>query len=79
MTGKPLQIYLRPDQDQALRALAARQDKSLAELIRHGVDLVLSEIPPGDDPALNVIGLGRSGRSDLATEHDRHLARAARR
>lgn len=79
MTGKPLQIYLRPEQDRALRALASRQDTSLAELIRRGVDLLLSEIPLDDDPALKVVGLGRSGRSDLSAEHDRHLARATRR
>jgi hypothetical protein len=77
--GKPLQIYLRPDQDQALRALASRQETSLAELIRRSVDLFLSELPLDEDPVLKVIGLGHSGRSDLSTQHDRHVARGARR
>lgn len=79
MSRKPLQIYLRPEQDQALRALASRRDTSLAELIRNSVDLLLAGTDPDDDPALKVIGLGRSGRSDLSASHDSYAAQRTRR
>ena len=39
MPTKPLQIHLRPDQDAALRALAAREEASLADLVRQLVGL----------------------------------------
>jgi hypothetical protein len=74
LTKQPLQIYLKPSQDQALRALAEREGVSLAELIRRSIDKYLAELPPEDDPAMDLIGLGRSGRGDLSTNHDRYLA-----
>ncbi len=74
LTKQPLQIYLKPAQDQALRALAEREGISLAELIRRSIDKYLAELPPEDDPAMDLIGLGRSGRGDLSTNHDRYLA-----
>ena len=77
-TGKPLQIHLRPDQDMTLRAVAAREGTSLAELIRRSIDLYLSGLPVGEDPALRLVGLGRSGRSDLAECHDEFLVETGR-
>jgi hypothetical protein len=74
LTKQPLQIYLKPAQDQALRALAEREGVSLAELIRRSIDKYLAELPPEDDPAMDLIGLGQSGRGDLSTNHDRYLA-----
>jgi hypothetical protein len=74
LTKQPLQIYLKPAQDQALRALAEREGVSLAELIRRSIDKYLAELPPEDDPAMDLIGLGRSGRGDLSTNHDHYLA-----
>ena len=32
----------------------------------------LSELPIEDDPAMNVIGLGKSGKTDLAEKHDKY-------
>ncbi len=74
LTKQPLQIYLKPAQDQALRARAEREGVSLAELIRRSIDKYLAELPPEDDPAMDLIGLGRSGRGDLSSNHDRYLA-----
>jgi hypothetical protein len=79
MTVRPIQIYLRPAQDQALRALAARRGTSIAEVIRCSVDRYLLALPAEEDPALRLVDLGGSGRSDLAARHDEVLAKAGRR
>lgn len=78
LTKKPIQIYLEPTQDKALRVLAQRKGTSLAALIRRAIDHYLAELPVEEDPALQVIGLGRSGREDLASKHDDHLTALAR-
>jgi len=79
MRERPFQIYLRPDQDRALRQLAEKEKVSIAELVRRGVDRVLMDMPLKEDPAMRLIGLGESGKGDLARAHDRYLARAHRR
>ena len=71
---KPMQVYLRTDQLDALRALAKRRGESMAGLIRVGVDRLLQEVPPEDDPLLEVIGLYDSGIGDLSEKHDEYLA-----
>lgn len=73
LTKSPLQVYLRQDQMDSLRVLAERQEVSLSELVRQGVDRLLLEIPVQDDPLWDVVNLGVSGLSDLAAEHDRYL------
>jgi hypothetical protein len=78
LAKKPIQIYLEPAQDKALRLLARREGISLAELIRRTIDHYLAELPVEDDPALQVVGLGRSGRKDLASKHDDYLAALAK-
>lgn len=79
MPTKPLQIHLRPDQDAALRALAAREEASLADLVRRSVDLYLASLPVEDDPVMQLVGLGRSGQGDLSEQHDQVLARQTHR
>ena len=71
---KPLQVYLRVDQLDALRALAKRRGESMAELIRVGVDNLLQDVPPEEDPLLEVVGLYDSGISDLSEKHDEYIA-----
>ena len=78
LTKKPIQIYLEPAQDRALRALARRKGISIAELIRRSIDRYLAELPVEEDTALRVVGLGRSGRKDLASKHDDYLAALAK-
>jgi hypothetical protein len=70
---KPLQVYLRPEQIEALRALAQRRNVPVAELVRQGVDKVLREIPPDEDPLWDIVGLFE-GPGDLAEKHDEYIA-----
>jgi hypothetical protein len=72
---KPIQIYLRPDQVQALKKVADRRGESLAALVRRGVDLLLEKLPPGEDPLLDILGLYDSDIGDLAQKHDEYLTR----
>lgn len=77
-TAKPLQVYLSPAQDRALRHLARKEKVSLAELIRRSVTLYLSQTSLEDDPALKIVGLGDSNIGDIAENHDRYLAALTR-
>jgi hypothetical protein len=72
---RPIQVYLRPEQIHALRGLAGRRHVSVAELIRQGVDLILTEVPPEEDPLLEMIGLVKSGPTDLSEKHDEYLTK----
>ncbi len=74
LTKKPLQVYLRKDQLDALRGLAQRRSTSLAELVRQAVDQLLDDVPVEDDPALAIVGMFDSGLGDLAQNHDKYLA-----
>jgi hypothetical protein len=76
--NKPLQIYLRHDQLNALRRVAERRGASLAELVRQGVDLLLEGLPPEQDPLLDILALYDSGIQDLAQNHDAYLVDLAR-
>lgn len=71
---KPLQVYLRTDQLDALRALAKRRGESMAGLVRVGVDKLLQEVPPEEDPLLDVVGIYDSGIGDLSEKHDEYIA-----
>jgi hypothetical protein len=70
---KPIQIYLREDQVNALRIIAERRDESIAALVREGVDRLLDELPSEEDPLLDIVGLYDSGRGDLAEKHDEYI------
>jgi hypothetical protein len=74
LTKRPVQIYLRQEQLDALRALAQKLGVSLAELVRQGVDQLLAETPVETDPLWDIVGLGNSDEGDLSVEHDRYLA-----
>ena len=71
----PLHVYLRSDQLEALRALSKRRGESIAGLVREGVDRLLDEVPPEEDPLLEVVGLYDSGIGDLSEKHDEVLAK----
>ena len=75
LTMKPVQVYLRPEQIESLRAIAERRKVSMAELIRQGVDQMLSDVPAEEDPLWDIIGTFDSGLGDLAEKHDEYLAR----
>ena len=69
---KPIQLYIEPKQEKALYALAHKKGVARSEIIRLSLDRYLSELPIEDDPAMNVIGLGKSGKTDLAEKHDKY-------
>lgn len=75
------QIQLTDGQARTLRTLAAAEGRSMADIIREGVEALLAERGVRDREevrrrALAVVGAFRSGLSDLGAEHDRYLAEA---
>jgi hypothetical protein len=77
------QIQLTDEQLQALKRLSAAQGRSLAELVRDGVDRVLLQhgsSSRGDRmrrAAAAAFGRFGSGQADLARRHDDYFADAA--
>jgi hypothetical protein len=74
LNKKPIQIYLDPQQNYALTAMARDKGISKAEIIRESLDRYLREIPVKDDPAMGIIGLGNSGKRNLSEHHDAYIA-----
>ena len=74
------QIQLSPEQMGRLKQVAARQGRSVAEVVREGVEVVLQRhsSPAGGvrERAAAVSGRFRSGVSDMARRHDQYLAEA---
>lgn len=75
------QVQLSESQMQQLKDLARRRGVPLAALIREGADLVIRSGGKMDEAerrrrAMAAAGRFHSGRTDLAREHDRHLAEA---
>ena len=75
------QVLLTEAQAAELRKLAAAEHRSMADLVRDGVDALLESRASGGREhakarALAAVGRFRSGVRDLATRHDDHLADA---
>jgi hypothetical protein len=78
------QIQLTQEQARALKQLATKQGKSVAELIRLSVDTLLRSncvIDPEEQrwKAIAAAGKLRNGPPDLSSEHDRYFAEASER
>jgi hypothetical protein len=78
-----MQVQLKETQLAGLRRLASASGKSVADLIRQGVDLYLAaQSRPGQEEriqrALRAAGRFSSGSRDGSAEHDRYLAEAFR-
>jgi hypothetical protein len=78
------QVQLTERQLRALRQRSTATGRSIADLIRQGVELyVVSQHRPDRDEqierALGVAGKFSSGSASGSQEHDRHLAEAWRR
>ncbi|MEW6571748.1 MAG: CopG family transcriptional regulator [Nitrospirota bacterium] len=71
---KPLQIYIEPKQELLLERLAAEKGTSKAEIIRLSIDRYLRDLPLKEDPAIGIIGLGKSGKKDTSEKHDIYIA-----
>lgn len=74
LTKKPFQVYLRPEQLEALRDLAEKRNVSVAELVRQSVDMLLAEVPAEEDALSDIVGMFDSNVGDLAERHDDYLA-----
>jgi hypothetical protein len=69
----PIQIYLEPEQDEVLRHLCRASGRSRAAIIRESIEQYIAGLPPEKDPALGIVNLGASGKSDIAEKHDMYL------
>jgi len=77
------QIQLTEDQLKALRHQSTITGRSIAELIRNGIDQYLAGrrvSKPEDriERAIRVAGMFSSGIADVSADHDRYLAEAFR-
>jgi len=89
LTRTPLQLYLYQSQFDALKKLASEQGVSVEDLARQAIEVLLMHTEPvaaerpddeelsdeelANDPLRAIIGLGRSGVTDLAENHDKYL------
>lgn len=69
------QIQLTEEQAEAVKRLAAREGRSMADVIRSGIDLQLLRSSGVTDAerrrrALAAVGRFRSGATDIAEHHD---------
>lgn len=75
------QVQLTDRQLERLRQASSSTGRSISDLIREGVDKVLAgkgEISREErlERAIAVAGKFSSGRTDVSTHHDKHLAEA---
>jgi hypothetical protein len=75
------QVQLTETQLRALRQLSATSGRSIADLIRQGIDQYLAsgrELSREEriERAVRVAGMFASGAADVSAAHDRHLADA---
>lgn len=72
------QIQITPEQARALKRMAAREGKSVAELIRKSVDMMLRSGGIKDQDELRKKAMAAAGKlsgpADLSTRHDDYLA-----
>ena len=76
---KPIQIYIEHGQDDALEVLAKKKGVSKASIIRESLAKYLKELPVQEDPAMGLIGLGSSDKSDVSQRHDHYLVKHTRK
>lgn len=73
------QIQLTEEQARDLRELAARENVSMAQLVRRAVDDLLQRsvtvsLNERRQRAMALVGQFRSGQSDVSEKHDEYLA-----
>ncbi len=72
------QIQLTKEQTRLLKRIAAQENKSVAELIRQSVDLMLQKQGQPDQKQLRQKAMQAAGKlsgpSDLSENHDNYLA-----
>jgi hypothetical protein len=75
----PIQIYLDPDQFRMIDLLSKTRNTSKAATIRNCIAKYLESLPLENDPALNLMDLGASGKKDISAKHDDYLIESNRR
>jgi hypothetical protein len=75
------QIQLTEQQQEMLRDLSMETGRSMAELIREGIDRLAANKPRANrehrvERAIRLAGQYASGKADVSAAHDRHLAEA---
>lgn len=69
----PIQIYIEPEQEKILGVLSKATRQSKAAIIRSCISKFIDSLPPEEDPAMDIINLGSSGKKDIAEKHDDYL------
>ncbi len=69
----PIQIYLEPEQDKFIGLLSKTSGESKAAIIRSCISKFIANLPLENDPALDIMNLGASGKKDIAKKHDTYL------
>jgi len=72
------QIYLSPEQHEQLKERGAKDNKTMASVIREAVDQYLVQVQsppvfPAADPLYDLIGIFDSGLNDVSANHDKYL------
>ena len=62
-----LQLYLGQTQVDPLRYLAHRRGLSMSELIRQGIDKILADAAPEEDPLIDIMTAGPPAGSQTAS------------
>ena len=73
MKKKAIQIYLEPEQEKIISALSKAKGRAKASIIRECISRFIDNLSLEEDPALNIINLGTSGKKDIAKRHDDYL------
>jgi hypothetical protein len=64
-------VFLEADLENDLKALARRRGQPLAMVVREGLTrYVAQQRRQGLAPSLSFVGIGRSGRRDIADRHE---------
>ena len=69
----PIQVYLEPEQERIIGLLAKTSGKSKAAIIRSCISKFITNLPLEEDPAMDIMNLGASGKRDLAERHADYL------
>jgi len=69
----PIQVYLEPEQERIIRLLSKTSGKSKAAVIRSCISRFIASLPLEQDPAMDIMNLGASGKRDIAKRHDDYL------
>jgi hypothetical protein len=86
--ASPVQVYLGPDEQQRLTALAERLKTNKSDVLRRGLLALERELgEPDEDPMLRAIGVIKASRPDPlagsgldpARDHDAYIALAEER